>query len=162
VVGSALLASITAYFAWPDVLPWMFVNVPAWVRVAALFPAVGSVVLLTWAHATLGPEFATTLRLKSDHKLVTVGPYAHIRHPIYTAYFVLFVATGVFTRSWIIGVLGMIVIGTLMTSRLVREESMLRERFGKEYEEYARQVGRFIPRRPKPQANRTGPDPDPR
>ncbi len=49
------------------------------------------------------------------------------------------------TESWVIGLSGGGVIGTLMTLRIKREEALLLEHFGEEYEEYRERTGMFIP-----------------
>jgi protein-S-isoprenylcysteine O-methyltransferase Ste14 len=74
---------------------------------------------------------------------VTDGPYRYVVHPIYTGFLLLFVSTMVFTRNWLLGAL---VIGSLMTTRLVREERMMRGKVREEYAEYLKRTGRFVPR----------------
>jgi protein-S-isoprenylcysteine O-methyltransferase Ste14 len=146
VLGTLLLAAIAAYFAAPARIIWSFLAVPDWLRVTGVAASVLCLGLLVWAHLTLNSQFTSTLRIDAENVLVTTGPYRLIQHPIYVSFFVLFLSTGLFTRSWLIGALGALTIGTLMTTRRVREESMLADRFGDEYEEYRRQTGRFIPR----------------
>lgn len=145
-LGSLLLVATAAYLATPGRLGWMFVPVPACARAVAVGVGLAALALLVWTHLTLKEEFTSTLALRSDHRLITTGPYRYVRHPMYSAYFALFLAAGTFTRSWLIGGLGISVIGTLMTTRLAREEAMLQKRFGLLYVEYASNTGRFLPR----------------
>ncbi|MFM8560353.1 MAG: EVE domain-containing protein, partial [bacterium] len=53
----------------------------AWVGVALAWVAAGFTV---WARFTLGRWFSGTFALRPDHALVTHGPYAIVRHPMYT------------------------------------------------------------------------------
>lgn len=144
VLGALLVAAIVAYFVVPGA--WMFVPVPSALRWVAIAGSVLSIALLVRAHRALNDEFSSTLRLAEGHRLVTAGPYRFVQHPIYLAFFVHFICTGIYTRSWPIGLLGVLTIGTLMTTRLRREEAMLRRAFGAEYEAYQASTGRFIPR----------------
>jgi protein-S-isoprenylcysteine O-methyltransferase Ste14 len=51
-------------------------------------------VLREWAHRTLGRFHRGEVTLHADHELVTEGPYAHIRHPLYAASIVVFSGIG--------------------------------------------------------------------
>ena len=62
--------------------------------VLAVLAAIGSVWLITAAVKTLGKEWSVTARLVEGHKLATSGPYAYVRHPIYTGMLGMLVATG--------------------------------------------------------------------
>lgn len=146
VLGSLLIAAIVAYFLAPRTWPWMFLPVPTALRVVGAAASALSLVLLVWAHRALNREFSSTLGLKPQDHLVTWGPYRHIQHPIYVAFFTHFLATGLYTRSWPIGVLGMATILTLMTTRRRREEALLRRAFGDPYAAYQTAVPRFLPR----------------
>ncbi|EJF63658.1 ICMT-domain-containing protein [Dichomitus squalens LYAD-421 SS1] len=113
-----------------------------------------------WAMRTLGQFFVMEVSLQKDHKLVKSGPYALVRHPSYVGYmFVIFgdvllllgggsylSAIGVWqSRVW--GALACLVAGrslfvatVLMPSRAGREDAVLREEFGTEWEAWARQT----------------------
>jgi protein-S-isoprenylcysteine O-methyltransferase Ste14 len=79
-------------------------------------------------------------------KLVTQGIYSKIRHPCYSGliliYFGFAFASGII---WILVPVVIFAVLTVLTA--IREEDVMREKFGKEYEEYMRQVPwRFIPK----------------
>src|SRR5436309_9909687 len=46
-----------------------------------------------WARFTLGRNWSGVVTLKGGHELITRGPYAWVRHPIYTVLLTMFVAT---------------------------------------------------------------------
>lgn len=112
----------------------------------AIVAALGSVLLIMSAVKTLGKEWSITARMVQDHKLATKGPYARMRHPIYTGMLGMLVATGLAISHWIVLVAAIVVfaIGTLI--RVRSEERLLRETFGPQFEEYARRVPAVIPR----------------
>ena len=111
----------------------------------AICAAVGSVWLTTMAVKTLGKEWSLTARLVEGHKLATSGPYAFVRHPIYTGMLGMLVATGLAISHWaaVLAALVFFFIGT--TIRVRSEERLLREAFGEQFETYARSVRAIVP-----------------
>lgn len=86
--------------------------------------------------------------------VVRTGIYAWLRHPRYAEYMLTFMGL-----AWLTGAVGifLLAIATILLYLIVAplEERELREHYGVEYEAYARDVPRFIPRlrrRPKPEA----------
>lgn len=111
----------------------------------AIVAAVGSVWLVTNAVKTLGKEWSITARLVKGHTLTMSGPYAYVRHPIYTGMLGMLVATGLAVSYWIALLAALIVffIGTII--RVRSEERLLRSAFGEQFENYARRVSAIIP-----------------
>ncbi|QNA84124.1 isoprenylcysteine carboxylmethyltransferase family protein [Sphingomonas sp. So64.6b] len=99
---------------------------------------------LTSARA-LGRNWSLVARTRSDHSLVIDGPFAHVRHPIYIALFLLMIALAVafgHPLHLLIGV-PLYALGTWL--RIAEEERLLREMFGQDYDRYAARVRRFVP-----------------
>jgi protein-S-isoprenylcysteine O-methyltransferase Ste14 len=113
--------------------------------VLAICAAVGSVWLVTAAVKTLGKEWSLTARLVEGHKLATSGAYAYVRHPIYTGMLGMLVATGLAFSHWLalLIALAVFLVGTRI--RILREEKLLREEFGADFEDYARRVRAIVP-----------------
>jgi protein-S-isoprenylcysteine O-methyltransferase Ste14 len=113
--------------------------------VLAICAAVGSVWLVVAAVNTLGKEWSLTARLVEGHKLATTGAYAYVRHPIYTGMLGMLIATGLGMSHWIalLAALVVFLVGTRI--RVLREEKLLREAFGQEFEDYARRVRAIVP-----------------
>ena len=88
------------------------------------------------------PELAPE---KRPQKLITTGIYAAIRHPRYLQLYLSFVGC-----AFIANYLALYLVVALWLPGLyvivLLEEKELRDRFGPAYEEYCRQVPRFIPR----------------
>jgi protein-S-isoprenylcysteine O-methyltransferase Ste14 len=98
-----------------------------------------------WAQRTLGKEWSYTARLLEGHRLVTAGPYAIVRHPIYTSMLVMWIATALaVARPWgiALGIVPM-VWGTLV--RVNIEDGLLRQAFGPAYEEWKKETPAMIP-----------------
>lgn len=111
----------------------------------AIAAAIGSVLLIMAAVKTLGKEWSITARMVENHKLAQVGPYARVRHPIYTGMLGMLIATGLSISHWIALLAAIVVfaIGTFIRVRI--EERLLRETFGQSFDEYARAVPAVIP-----------------
>jgi protein-S-isoprenylcysteine O-methyltransferase Ste14 len=107
--------------------------------------AAGSGWLLEAAVHTLGKQWALTARLVEGHKLITVGPYAYVRNPIYTGMLGMLIATGLAMEHWTALLIAIVVFVVGMVIRVRSEEKLLRAAFGKEFEEYARRVPAVIP-----------------
>jgi len=96
-------------------------------------------------------------------QLVTAGPYAYVRNPLYIGNFLTALGFAIaFTgknpetvRSVLIGI-SMVTMLAVYAAIVPHEESFLRATFGASYDEYASRVARVWPRRPQPSAPRLG------
>jgi protein-S-isoprenylcysteine O-methyltransferase Ste14 len=98
-----------------------------------------------WARLYLGRLWSAAVTRKEDHHIVDTGPYALVRHPIYTGWIAASAATAAEhgTLSSVIG-LGLMILGCWIKARL--EESFLRGELGAEsYDAYARRTGMLLP-----------------
>jgi len=98
------------------------------------------------AVRTLGKQWTCEARVIEGHELIMQGPYSVVRNPIYLGMFGLMVATGLAYATW--WALGAAIIVFLLGNRIrIRsEESLLRETFGVQFDDYARHVPAFFPR----------------
>lgn len=99
-----------------------------------------------WAIRTLGKQWTYAARVIKGHELITQGPYAVVRNPIYLGMFGAILATGlVFSRWWtLLAAVVFFLVGNRI--RIRAEEQILHETFGAQFEEYARRVPAFLPR----------------
>ncbi len=113
--------------------------------VVAVLLASASVWFCAAALRTLGVQWSLAARVVEGHKLVTQGPYSIVRNPIYTGMLGMLLATGLAVSHWIGLVFAILVfaIGTFI--RVSREERLLREMFGREFDDYAQRVRAVIP-----------------
>ena len=117
---------------------------PRWLRWAGLALGVASVGLFAWTHATLGRLWSTCLQLRAEHRLITAGPYARIRHPMYTAIIGWMASLGLVAGSWAPLVFAALAAMNFML-RIPPEERMMLQRFGDEYRAYMKRTGRLLP-----------------
>jgi protein-S-isoprenylcysteine O-methyltransferase Ste14 len=112
----------------------------------AIVLAYGSSWLCLHAVRTLGKQWTYRARVIKGHELVTQGPYAVVRNPIYLGMFGGILATGLaFSRWWnLLAAVIVFLIGNRI--RIQAEEQLLRETFGAQFDDYARSVPAFVPR----------------
>ncbi len=114
----------------------------AWICVGLI--ALG-IVFAWWARIHLGSLWSGSITRKEDHRVVDSGPYAIVRHPIYTGLLLSVLATAAI-KGTVLGFTGalIIVIGLWMKARL--EEQWLRDELGAEaYGAYRRRVPMLVP-----------------
>lgn len=107
--------------------------------------AAGSAWLIATAVRTLGKQWALRARLVEDHKLITEGPYAYVRNPIYTGMLGMLIATGLAMEHWIALPVAVVLFVGGLVIRVRSEEKLLRAAFGQEFEDYARRVPAVLP-----------------
>lgn len=114
----------------------------AWAGTACLAAFLG---LFYAVHRQLGRNWSITLEIREDHVLVTEGLFRHIRHPMYTSFWLWGVAQGLLLNNWIAGWAGLLSVAALYFGRVYREEAMMRESFGPQYDTYMLRTKRIIP-----------------
>jgi protein-S-isoprenylcysteine O-methyltransferase Ste14 len=119
-----------------------FSPVQGWIG-AVLFAC--SLYLFYRTHRDLGRNWSVTLRMREEHRLITNGVYAYVRHPMYTAFFLWALAQAFLLPNWIAGPAGFVGFGTLYLFRVGREEKMMLETFGEEYRHYSARTKRLLP-----------------
>ena len=101
--------------------------------------------LFVWASATMGRNWSLVARTREDHVLVTRGPFALMRHPIYTALALVVIALAIALGhvAALVIALPVYALGTWL--RVRSEERLLHAMFGATYDAYAARVRRFVP-----------------
>eukprot|EP01087_Luapelamoeba_hula_P014427 TRINITY_DN4217_c0_g1_i3.p2 TRINITY_DN4217_c0_g1~~TRINITY_DN4217_c0_g1_i3.p2 ORF type:complete len:101 (+),score=14.13 TRINITY_DN4217_c0_g1_i3:630-932(+) len=92
----------------------------------------------------MGAEWRGIPEVRPDHRLVTYGPFAYVRHPIYTGIVSIFIGAAIYNGHWS-NVLGCVGATTLFVYKLREEEVMLRHGFGTIYADYAKRTPQLIP-----------------
>jgi protein-S-isoprenylcysteine O-methyltransferase Ste14 len=138
--------AIIAQTAQPGWIAWADLPLPNWVRWMGIAIALFGFGLLQWAQNTLGKNWSDTPRMLKEQYLVMNGPYRFIRHPIYTAFFLILGSTLFISANWLVGLawIGMTVLE--IASRIGFEENLMIEYFGDEYRDYMKKTGRLLPK----------------
>ena len=133
------------FIFFPEMLAWGSLHLPLWSRFVGTGLGVLALLWFVWIHQTLGNNLSVRIKIKDGQRLVTNGPYRWIRHPMYTAFYILHVAAFLLTANWFIGLTWMVGLTVNILLRVSREEAMLISRFGSEYSLYMERTGRFVP-----------------
>ncbi len=141
----ALMAFLVMYILGAKWIDAFLFTLPAWLRWTGFAIGILSVIFWTWTQITLDTQWSAQLQLTKDHHLVTTGPYAHIRHPLYAGMLGWCLSLSFLTANWIfVAVCALSVAGLLW--RVPKEEQMMIEAFGEEYKAYMQRTGKFFPR----------------
>ena len=140
--GWQLIPLIYVFTSWLDFANYQLPVWAGWVGVVIFAAAL----LILWrSYADLGRNWSPTLQIQENHSLVTKGIYCYIRHPIYAALWLWCFAQPLLLQNWIAGLCLLVVFPVLYVLRLPREEQMMHETFGEEYQSYVEKTGRVIP-----------------
>ena len=141
-LGTTVLPFLYLLTPWLDFANYNLLPLIGWVGAAVFLFALW---LLWRAHVDLGRNFSQDLEIKEDHSLVTLGVYRYIRHPMYAAAWIIAISQVALLQNWIAGSAGFISLLPFYLLRVPREEQMMLERFGEEYQSYIDHTGRIIP-----------------
>jgi protein-S-isoprenylcysteine O-methyltransferase Ste14 len=101
---------------------------------------------LAWGAAhELGKQWRFEAALSDDHELIQSGPYAFVRHPIYTSMFGMLMATAAAWTWWPMWIAGAAFFAIGTEIRIRAEEGLLAERFKASYDSYRSRVRAYIP-----------------
>ena len=98
-----------------------------------------------WARVTLGRLWSSGVERKADHRVIREGPYALVRHPIYTGIIFAAWATACLPAT-ITSFSGALLFTLAYVIKARLEERFLREQLGDAaYRDYAREVPMLVP-----------------
>jgi len=143
-VGIVGMLGLITYMVNPSWMAWSSVPLPAWPRWTGVGVGVIAGALLTWTLRSLGKNLTDTVVTRTEHTLVTSGPYRWVRHPFYVSLGLLVAANSLATANWFIFVSGALLC-VLIVIRTRKEEALLLARFGDAYRGYMERTGRFLP-----------------
>jgi protein-S-isoprenylcysteine O-methyltransferase Ste14 len=128
-------------------LPWLYLQLwpvglwPFWLGAAV---TVAGLLFAVWAREHLGRNWSRSVTIKQDHELITTGPYAWVRHPIYTGILTGFLGMAI-AISQVRGFIVFVLISLVFWAKLRMEEEWMRSQFGETYTAYAHQTAALVP-----------------
>jgi protein-S-isoprenylcysteine O-methyltransferase Ste14 len=145
-VRSYLYLGAALIFLTPSLGPFDDRLLPAVVEVGAagwVLTALGMLFSI-WARVSLGRNWSGRVVLKQGQELISTGPYAVVRHPIYTGLLVALAGSALYDGRWraVLGV-GFLAIGFWLKAR--SEERLLESEFGEEYRAYRTRTPMLVP-----------------
>jgi protein-S-isoprenylcysteine O-methyltransferase Ste14 len=139
-----LLAATGFFLVFKGPSGWRFLPESPAIALAGLVLTVAGATIGVWARVMLGANWSAVITIKQDHRIIRRGPYAVVRHPIYSGGLLALLGTAIASGA-VRGLFGfaLVFIAWWMKSRL--EESFLESQFGPSYAQYKREVKGLIP-----------------
>jgi protein-S-isoprenylcysteine O-methyltransferase Ste14 len=128
-------------------LRWLYLQLwpaglwPFWLGAAV---TIAGLLFAVWAREHLGRNWSHSVTIKQGHELITSGPYAVVRHPIYTGILTGFLGMAI-AISEVRGFLAFVLVFFALWVKLRIEETWMRCQFGETYASYARQTAGLVP-----------------
>jgi len=128
-------------------LPWLYLQLwpvglwPFWLGAAI---TIAGLMFAVWARVYLGSNWSRSVTIKQGHELITTGPYAMVRHPIYTGILTGFLGMAI-AISEVRGFIALALFFLALWIKLRMEEQWMRSQFGETYATYAHQTAALVP-----------------
>lgn len=142
VFGFALLFSDSLPFG---SLRHRFVSPTNWVELAGVALTYAGAATAIWARFTLADNWSARISLKVGHQLIRTGPYAYVRHPIYTGILMAVTGTALLVGEWR-GLLAIALVTVAFAMKAKREEAYMTAEFGDTYAHYRASTGFLLPK----------------
>ncbi len=137
--GICLLYGLAVHW----IVPYRF-GLPAWARVAGGIVAASGLALAQWGKRTMEAAGTNVRPDQPALSIVSAGPFAHTRNPLYLGVMGLFAGVGVALDSpaFLTGLVPLFLV--LRIGVVAREERYLEAKFGDAYRAYRSRVRRWI------------------
>jgi protein-S-isoprenylcysteine O-methyltransferase Ste14 len=122
-----------------------FVPDQLWIAWLGSALCAAGVLFALWARRTIGKDWSAEVQIKEGHQLIRSGPYARVRHPIYTGILLATLGTALVIGEYR-GLVANVLFLVGFTRKARKEESFLAAEFGTAFEEHRRHTGFFLPR----------------
>lgn len=111
---------------------------------AGAFITACGLLFTVWARVHLAGNWSGTVTIKQGHELIQTGPYAYLRHPIYSGLLLAFAGSAL-GRNDVRGLVALAIAIVALWRKLRIEEQWLTQEFGPAYEAYRRRARALIP-----------------
>ena len=128
-------------------LPWLYRAIlpeGLWTFWLGAVVTIAGLLFAVWARQHLGSNWSRSVTIKQDHQLIVTGPYAVVRHPIYTGILAGFLGS-VIALGQVRGVIAFVLVFFVLWYKLRMEAQWMRNQFGVTYETYAQHVAALVP-----------------
>jgi protein-S-isoprenylcysteine O-methyltransferase Ste14 len=126
---------------WLYLQPWPVGFCPFWLGAGVM---VAGLLFAVWAREHLGRNWSSAVTIKQGHELISTGPYAVVRHPIYTGILAGLLGTAI-ALSQVRGFIAFALMFFMLWLKLRMEEQWMRSQFGETYATYAHQTAALVP-----------------
>lgn len=138
---------VLLFSAWLRIGPlgWRFLPRNAGAEIAGIVITLAGISITMWARVHLGKNWSDKVEIKVGHELIRTGPYAHMRHPIYSGVLLGVAGTALAIGEWR-GIVAFCLLSASYAIKAKKEERVLEQQFGDQYRAYQGKTGFLIPR----------------
>src|SRR5260370_42506110 len=130
---------------WPSWLEWRFVSEQSmaarWIGLALTAAGIAFAIA---ARSWIGRNWSGRVTIKEQHQLIQNGPYAIVRHPIYSGFLLALLGTGL-VHGEIRSLIGLAVAALGWIFKLRTEEAFLSQQFGPANPNYKHRLKSLVP-----------------
>lgn len=129
------------------IVMFLYANPNIWSIIVGLLVALAGEAIRIWGVSWAGSETRTTGGVGGSF-LVVSGPFAHVRNPLYVGNILMYTGLGIMSFALFpyLQILGIIVFYFQYNIIVKEEELYLEKTYGQDYEDYRKNVPRFIPK----------------
>ena len=136
--------SITAIILWtflsPSGMNRALISQTKFSQILGILLCAAGVTFAIWARKTLSTNWSAQVVIKENYELITTGPYAIVRHPIYTGFITTLLGTIIAINISILSIVAEVLVVLYLWWKLRREENIITAQFPGEYSEYKKSV----------------------
>ena len=114
----------------------------AWPALVIIAAGLALYLACLWLFASVGR--GTPGPWDAPRRFVAKGPYRWVRNPMYNSLYII--SFFLVSANWLIGLAWLTGYTVLMISRVPKEEALMKQKFGDEYNAWRARSGRFLPR----------------
>lgn len=133
-----VVAAIPIYFI-PALQLWMLPGWPA-LEIGGVLLCAAGLGFAVWARFHLGRNWSGIVTFKESHELIQSGPYAVVRHPIYTGILTAFAGTFLALAPSPGGAYCFLIVSVAFAIKMGQEERLMRQKFPEAYAAYKARV----------------------
>lgn len=146
--ASFLLFFSLSYFGWKPLKLTIPSELRFWMLIVGALMYFPGMAFVIWGRLALGKNYFVSTgfgaQLFADHQLVTSGPFAIVRHPMYLGLMLAAIGALLIYITWTTVYFALF--AALLVVRARREEQALSAEFGDQWKEYCRRVPMLVPR----------------
>ncbi len=140
------MAILPLFYVFSSLLAFANYSLPVPLQILGVVLVPITLWLFYRSHKDLGLNWSPTLEMRAEHTLVTKGVYKKVRHPMYTSIWILVIAQALLLNNYVAGLSGLLFFGVLYFLRVAKEEQMMLQQFGDQYQDYMQVTGRLMPK----------------
>ncbi len=140
-IAIVLLSTTRIPLSWLYLQLWPVGFWPFWLGAAV---TIAGLLFAVWAREHLGRNWSRSVTIKQGHELITIGPYAVVRHPIYTGILTGLLGCAI-AISQVRGFIGFALFFLAFWIKLRMEEQWMYSHFGAAYATYTHQTAALVP-----------------